>query len=521
MEAAMNLVSSPSILCVPDEAPVVSWSERGQRAIESAWVRRGILVVFSVFTFFYGLQVGDLYRTENLRALVARNMLESGDYLVPRIYGLPLFTKPPGMYAAIAICSVPFGDVTPLSARLPSALAGAVSVFLFAWYFGRRLGSTAGLAAGLILPMSIVWLEKSTSAEIDMLYVAFVIASILFFFRAVEKEDGRAHLGWWMAALLCVAAANLTKWTGFVFFYGTAIPYLLIRGRWRELFGWPHLLSAAVGASLCLGWVWLAVGREGWEVFIGTLRQEGMPRFAPTHFGEQFTWRRAMLHPFRIWAACLFWSVPALLAFLPGFRARWDEPGRRMWLGLSCWLWPQVILWSLVNEQAIRHAFPAFPAIAGFAILVWLGWHEGRLWWPFARFTPVHFFLGALVMWTVVKLTYVEYIVPNRNAHRSYPERGAMLSQTVPSDETLLVTRVKDEGMAFHYRRPIARVRTLSLLPPTAGYAYLTKSDWNELAKIRRGDVVLDLPDELGEPSVLVHIEAAANSAKSSSFGQP
>ncbi|MFO0863691.1 MAG: glycosyltransferase family 39 protein [Gemmataceae bacterium] len=506
----MSIGSSPAILYSPAASAPMSVSERFARLTEIAWVRRGILAIFSLFTFFYGLHVGDLYRTENLRALVARNMMESGDYVVPRLFGLPLFTKPPGMYVAIAVCSWPFGDVTPLSARLPSAIAGSVSVFLFAWFFGRRLGSTAGLIAGLILPMSVVWLEKSTSAEIDMLYCMFVIASILFFFRAVEKEDDRPHFGWWMAALGCVAAANLTKWTGFVFFYGTAIPYLTIRGRWRELFRWPHLLAATLGAGACLGWVWLAVQREGWDVFVATIRQEGMPRFAPTHFGDQFTWRRAMLHPFRIWAAFLLWSVAALLAFWPGFRQRWDEPGRRLWLGLSCWLWPQAILWSLVNEQAIRHAFPAFPAIAGFAAMVWLAWHEGRLHWPFVRFTPTHFMMCALAMWISVKVVYVEVIVPQRNAQRGYPERAAAIAECVPADEVLYVTRTKDEGMAFHYRRPIQRVPSLATLPEEAVFCYLTHGDWAELQKTRSGHVLFDGRDELGAPSVLVRLLPAA-----------
>jgi 4-amino-4-deoxy-L-arabinose transferase-like glycosyltransferase len=506
MEAAMNLVSSPSVLYSPAESAPVALSERLHRLLAYAWVRRAVLAIFAAFTFFYGLQVGDLYRTENLRALVARGMMESGDYVVPRLFGLPLFTKPPGMYVAIAVCSLPFGDVTPLSARLPSAIAGSISVFLFAWFFGRRLGSTAGLIAGLVLPMSIVWLEKSTSAEIDMLYCMFVIASILFFFRAVEKEDDRPHFGWWMAALGCVAAANLTKWTGFVFFYGTAIPYLTLRGRWRELFRWPHLLAAAIAASACLGWVALAVRQEGWDVFVATIRQEGMPRFAPTHFGDQFTWRRALLHPFRIWAAFLLWSIPALLAFWPGFRKRWDEPGQRLWLGLSCWLWPQVVLWSLVNEQAIRHAFPAFPAIAGFAAMVWLAWHEGRLYWPSVRFTPIHFLGCAVAMWVTVKIVYVERIVPQRNAQRGYPERGAAVAEYVPPNALLYVTRTKDEGMAFHYRRPIQRVRTLAAMPAGGVYCYLTHSDWAELQKTRTGDVLLDGKDELGEPSVLVRL---------------
>ncbi len=128
-------------------------------------------------------------------AIIAREMLHTGNWIVPTLYGEPLFTKPPGMYVAIALCSWPLGDVTEWSARLPSALAATAAVFLMAWFFTRQLDLRAGLLAGLLTPMSVFWLERSTSAEIDMLQVAWVTASILFFLRAFTNGE-RLHPGW-------------------------------------------------------------------------------------------------------------------------------------------------------------------------------------------------------------------------------------------------------------------------------------------------------------------------------------
>src|SRR5688500_14598099 len=168
--------------------------------------------------FFTGLGSGELWRTEGLRAMVARTMLETGDWVVPQLYGAPHFTKPPGFYIAIVLCSLPGGVVTELTARLPSALAATACVLLFAWYFERRLGRGAGLGAGLILAASVVWLDKAGAAEIDMLQTLWVSASILFFLRATEN-DAEPAWGWWLASLACVAAGFLTKWTGPQFFY--------------------------------------------------------------------------------------------------------------------------------------------------------------------------------------------------------------------------------------------------------------------------------------------------------------
>src|SRR5207245_2965624 len=166
-----------------------------------------ILLAICVLLFFYGLNAGELYRNESLRAIIAAEFLRSGNWIVPMLYGEPLFTKPPGMYAAIALVSWPLGGVNEWTARLPSALAATCTIFLFYWYFSRQLGRRGGLLAALILPMSFMWLDKVPAAEIDMLQVFWISASILFFLRALEAsedrgsriEDREGRIGQWKA----------------------------------------------------------------------------------------------------------------------------------------------------------------------------------------------------------------------------------------------------------------------------------------------------------------------------------
>src|SRR5262249_11746995 len=202
----------------------------------------------------------------------------SGDWIVPRLYNEPLFTKPPGMYAAIAAVSLPFGGVTEWSARLPSAIAATFPVVLFYWYFARQLGRSAGFIAATILPLSVMWLDKAPSAEIDMLQVMWVTAAILFFLRALEELDtpprprvATRGLRWWLLSLLCVAGGVLTKWTAPVFFYAAVITLLWRRGQLRLLWSRYHLISAAVAGSICLAWVAAAIYRTSWSEFYGTV----------------------------------------------------------------------------------------------------------------------------------------------------------------------------------------------------------------------------------------------------------
>src|SRR5439155_20160625 len=128
-------------------------------------------------------------------------------------------SKPPGMSAAIALCSLPVGRVTDVTARLPSVVAAAVTLWLWAWTFRRLSGPRAGLVALVVVPCSWLWLDRVPSAEIDLVQLAWVNAAMLSLLRAVEAEEerpipDRPHAGfWWLAALLCVSGGLFTKWT--------------------------------------------------------------------------------------------------------------------------------------------------------------------------------------------------------------------------------------------------------------------------------------------------------------------
>jgi 4-amino-4-deoxy-L-arabinose transferase-like glycosyltransferase len=182
----MDMVSecSHALLEYPQGVPPAMARTPADRSGTSCYLPLAVLGLASAFLFFYGLNRGELYRNETLRALIAREMMISGNWIVPTLYGQPLFTKPPGMYIAIALCSLPLGEVTEWTARLPSALAATITMFLTYWFFARHLDRRAGLLAALMLPMSVFWLERSTSAEIDMVQVVWVTASILFVFLA-------------------------------------------------------------------------------------------------------------------------------------------------------------------------------------------------------------------------------------------------------------------------------------------------------------------------------------------------
>jgi 4-amino-4-deoxy-L-arabinose transferase-like glycosyltransferase len=505
-----------------------------------------VLLVWCGLLFFYGIGGSELWRTESLRAIIGREFLQSGNWVVPTLYGEPLYTKPPGMYALIALCSAPFGGVTEWTARLPAALAATLTVLLFFWYFGRELGRRAGLVAALVLPMSLLWLDKASAAEIDMVQVAWVSAAILFLLRALDGErsriedrgsrieqyrvrvadsrmptagravvdprssilDPRSSWPWWLAALGCVAGGFLTKWTAPAFFYATAVTLLWRRGQLRLLWRPPHLVSAGLAAAVCLAWVAAAVALTGWDVFESTVRREAMQRIVPTYADRSYPWHEVLLHPLLIWGAALPGSLAAALALWPGFAKLWDERGRRLLQALHCWIWPNVVIWSLMSEHTPRHSFPLLPGIAGLTALVWVAWLDGRLrWWP-PRPRPVTVFVLLLVCWLGVKGAFVHAVTPQRNGNREPRAKGQLLAHLVPPGFVLYLFKLKDEGIMFYYGRSVLRLDSPADLPSSGEpvYCILEATELEQWSVPRRAEVLRRLTDEQGAPIVLVRV---------------
>lgn len=513
----MAALTSLPVLAPPKSTPIIA----GQRvrAFLAEFAGLAILLLFCGFVFYYGLNTGELYRTESLRAIVAQEFLRSGNWIVPTLYGEALLTKPPGMYAAIALLSWPLGGVTEWTARLPSALSATAVVFMFYGFFRRQLGRRQALIVALVTPLSLMWLDKATAAEIDMMQVAWVTGAILSFLRALEiSEDEGGSKGawsWWLTALLCVAGGFLTKWTAPAFFYGTVIPLLWWRRRLRLLWRRQHLGSVALAAGIGFAWVAAVVAGEGWHSFYTTVSREALMRLSPGHHHRPYPWGETISHPLRVFVATLPGSAFALFALRPGFAVYWSEGGRRILQAMHCWIWPNLLFWSVVPEHSVRHSFPLFPAVSCLAALVWVDWyHNAAIGGSTpSRWKPAPVLIGVLVAWLLLKTAFVHAVVPARNKNREPRAKGEWIAATVPAGETLFLFRLKDEGIMFYYGRTVRRLSTPAELPSAdkERYCILSEPEWKQWNDARPAQPLLHLRDEQGDPIVLVRVARATS----------
>jgi 4-amino-4-deoxy-L-arabinose transferase-like glycosyltransferase len=135
-----------------------------------------LLLVISFVTIFFQLGARILENQCYIRyAEVAREMIRLGDWIVPRLEGELFLNKPALIIWLIALPSAFVGKVTPLLAKLPSALS-AVAIIGLAYFLGKRMfrNFRVGAIAGLILLSSKEIFWQARTARADMVVTLFL-----------------------------------------------------------------------------------------------------------------------------------------------------------------------------------------------------------------------------------------------------------------------------------------------------------------------------------------------------------
>lgn len=245
-----------------------------------------VLAAVCYVLFFHALGgIGLIGPDEPRYAAVAREMLATGDYITPRLYGAPWFEKPPLMYWLAAIGFKIFGG-NDAGARFPSALGAAICVFLIYWC-GRRLWDrTTGFLAALVLASSIGFFAFARAASMDMPLTACLTMALVFFLAAFNDSTPR-RLHWFYAFYAALGLGVLAKGPVAVLLPVLSLGgFLLLRGKWDEWKGWrPKGLW--ITAAVAMPWFVLCAIVNGWQFIQVFLINQNLERFTSTVHGHQ------------------------------------------------------------------------------------------------------------------------------------------------------------------------------------------------------------------------------------------
>src|SRR5580704_2371235 len=127
---------------------------------------------------------------EGLHASIAQEMVDRGDWIVPRQLQEPFLDKPILYYWAIAASLKLFG-MSEASVRLPGLLFGLLGTLTTAMVGYRLLGRRTGLIAGVFYSAMVLPLALVQQPAHDVALVPWVNLALLCFW---ESEGARARL---------------------------------------------------------------------------------------------------------------------------------------------------------------------------------------------------------------------------------------------------------------------------------------------------------------------------------------
>jgi 4-amino-4-deoxy-L-arabinose transferase-like glycosyltransferase len=145
-----------------------------------------------------------LWGSEGRWGVISRNMLQSGNLLIPMLDNAPYWDKPLVSYWQVLPMAHVLGGVDELAARIPSALWAVVLLLLTHDLARRWLGATGALVSTALLATSYGFVFWGRNAQVEMTNAAVILLILWYFFT--RKDSGSPFFVLVLAALMGMGA---------------------------------------------------------------------------------------------------------------------------------------------------------------------------------------------------------------------------------------------------------------------------------------------------------------------------
>jgi 4-amino-4-deoxy-L-arabinose transferase len=331
-------------------------------------MKKGYILAIGFFLLIYILPLGlrPLFiRDESRYAEIPREMIASGDWIVPRLDGVRYFEKPVLGYWLNAMAIELFGE-NAFAVRLPSAMSVGISALLI-FFFVRRFSSgdqdSAGLFAAIAFFSCAAVCGVGVYNVLDSVFSMFITMSMISFFLAHIEANQKKRTAFFVLFGLCCGLGFLTK--GFVAFavpVAAIAPFMIWENRWKELFKIPWLPIAAA-ALVSLPWSVAIHFREPdfWNYFFWTEHVRRFLSSTPQHPRPFWFFIQVIM------AGAMPWTMLLPSSILGIKQTRLNDPLIRFSI---CWFIFPFIFFSLSSGKLGTYMLPCFPPLV---ILITIG----------------------------------------------------------------------------------------------------------------------------------------------------
>ena len=247
-----------------------------------------IFLLISIFClpFFINLGGNSLWDgNEGFYAEPAREVVESGNYLIPTYNYQPRFKKPPLATWIIAFSYQTLG-VSEFAERLPIAIAAILTIWITYLLGKLAADKELGIISALVLATMLKFMIYCRQYAGDIFLTLFISLTMLYFARAMIETERKKQNLYKLLAYLAMGLGMLDKGIVAIVVPMTMVGlFILLLRRWEliKLLFSPtgYVITGVVGAS----WYTLMYWKYGWDFIQVNIINETVKRYVTDELG--------------------------------------------------------------------------------------------------------------------------------------------------------------------------------------------------------------------------------------------
>lgn len=322
-----------------------------------------LLMLFSLLLLLPGIsQLPVIDRDEAHFAQATRQMLQNDNFFQIRFQDKTRFQKPPGINWMQAAAVSVFSDAQASQIwpyRIPSVLAGLLSVLLTCYFARRFISNRTAVIAAALLASSLLLVVEAHMAVIDaaLLFSVVLMQGALWIIYQGSFNNERIHWWWpllfWLAMSFGMVLKGVTPLVGVL----SLISLCIIEREVNWLRNLCPIRGLILFSGLTFAWVYMVNQAEHSNYLLQMIHHDLLPKLQGGHesHGKPPLFHLALL-PLTFWPASLFlWQ---------GASHAWSNRQQRTIKFLLAWLLPTWLFFELMPTKLPQYVLPTFPALA-------------------------------------------------------------------------------------------------------------------------------------------------------------
>jgi len=353
-----------------------------------------LLFIISLTLLLQNLDKPMIYILDEAKnAECAREMMVSGDFIMPYFNGQLRTDKPPLHYFFMILSYKIFG-VSAFSARFFSVVFGALTILISFMFCRKYLGEKAGWITALVLLSSLHFNFQMRMSVPDPYLIFFMSGSFMCFYTfLIEKEKF-----WIMLMYLCFGLGVLTKGPLAIALPGLIMLVFLIM---TKRFTWSMIHSFQIPAGIIivllisLPWYWLNYQASDGLWTEGFFFKHNLQRFSDTMEGHGGFFLLPLI-------MVIIGLLPLGIFCIQAMFLAWKRRANEALLYSLCIVLGIIIFFSFSQTKLPNYTTPAYPFIAiliGFFLSELQGMNVSlkKVKWAYGFYTILAFLIPAVV----------------------------------------------------------------------------------------------------------------------------